>query len=104
MTAGLVPLGVPESLPDDFEQIQGGPDHPSSAGPMKQTKEVRVSRDWHIIICTLSWKDALCCTQSCTVCCTVMRYIMLSLCYSICIYSLIMLYFQNKPKRDFELN
>lgn len=38
MTDGLVPLGVPESLPDDFEQIQGGPDHPSSAEPMKQQK------------------------------------------------------------------
>lgn len=39
VTDGLVPLGVPESLPDDFEQIQGGLDHPSSAEPMKQQKK-----------------------------------------------------------------
>lgn len=35
VTAGLVPPGAPESPLDDSEQIQGGPDRPSSAEPRK---------------------------------------------------------------------
>lgn len=37
VTAGLVPPGAPESPLDDSEQIQGGPDRPSSAEPRKQS-------------------------------------------------------------------
>lgn len=37
VTAALVPPRAPESPLDDSEQIQGGPDHPSSAEPRKQS-------------------------------------------------------------------